>query len=466
MPYLQEEEDPSLLENPEADEDGAFAGDIARANAVPPIAPTVPVGAVAPIGPAPAYLSGLDEPLGAQQPDLVPGMSGVTSDMLSRPAPEGYAFQVPRNDRYLAAIDKLEGIQGAYPEKTPPKWWQRGLAGVAGGLAGWSNAAGRTRNPIDIAHVSDEILHPGYADKLEQWKSRVVPSETAVQLEGQKSAAQWKGQQIQNETELKTAQGKAAMQHGDYWEKRADWERNQWKIDPKTGNLYNTVNGTVVPKAQTAEDRARIAHSLGATDAQATEYALNGKITTPKPATTGAPRLQPAPPGTALVDPVTGKAVFTNPARTPKEVDPLVEELRQQRLDDQKLKTSEAGQKVLDNIADRKNADERAVLDRRQKEIELKIGTGATADDVWKNADKFPKNVEKLKEINKRFAPQLQAIHDRYVGAARARRIDAPDLAIDPETLEYKPRNIASPQQPSTPKPGGKKIDLSAFDHR
>jgi len=60
---------------------------------------------------------------------------------------------------------------------TKPKWWQTALAAGLGAGAGWSNAAGRTRTPIDIGAATEGILHPGYQGRLEEWQSRVMPVE-------------------------------------------------------------------------------------------------------------------------------------------------------------------------------------------------------------------------------------------------------------------------------------------------
>jgi hypothetical protein len=102
------------------------------------------------------------------------------------------------NPGYEGALNKLESKYGDYPQMQQPKWWQR-LGGAAAGFgAGWSNAASRTRNPIDIAAMQENILHPGYRQKLEEWQSRVTPAQAQAEIEGQKQQAWWKNQEAQS----------------------------------------------------------------------------------------------------------------------------------------------------------------------------------------------------------------------------------------------------------------------------
>lgn len=87
------------------------------------------------------------------------------------------------SDAYSRAKAAEEAALASRPGLPQPKWWQRGLAGVAGGLAGWSNAAGRTKNPIDVQALGQNILAPGYQGKLQDWQSRVKTAQEGVQAE-------------------------------------------------------------------------------------------------------------------------------------------------------------------------------------------------------------------------------------------------------------------------------------------
>lgn len=192
----------------------------------------------------------------------------------------------PANGKPIAApppsgVDKAatdyEAALGGYPVKPEPKWYQRLAAAAVGGAAGWSNAAGRAR-PIDAQAVGENILAPGYKSKLESWRSRVVPAQAKLELETQRAGEARKGAESTAKTVELQAQTKMEQQHGDYWENRGNQERNQWKIDPKSGQLFNTITGQVTARPPTVQDRQKTAKSLGFNDESSRVYALTGKL--------------------------------------------------------------------------------------------------------------------------------------------------------------------------------------------
>lgn len=172
---------------------------------------------------------------------------------------------------YQDAMTRLEGAYGERPQLSQPKWWQRALGAAAGFGAGWSNAASRTRHPIDVAAMREDVLHPGYNQSLEQWQSRVTPLQAQAEIEGQKQSAWWKNTQLQAQADYMKA-------HGEYFRHRAEMEQNQWKIDPKTGTLFNTITGERSSPPQTPKDRYDLAKSLNTPEDEAQFYALNGSL--------------------------------------------------------------------------------------------------------------------------------------------------------------------------------------------
>jgi hypothetical protein len=258
----------------------------------------------------------------AGMPDFS-GTAPVPQDPASMSAgPAGPAGPGPG---YQDALTKLEGLYGDYPQRPQPKWWQRALGAVAGAGAGWSNAASRTRNPIDIGAMRENILAPGYEQKLAQWQSRVTPAQTQAGIEGQKQEAWWKQRHEQTEEDYRKAMGVQAMEHGAYWKHRAEMEQNQWKIDAKTGTLYNTVTGERSAPPPTPKDRYATAKALSPNmpEDEAQYYALNGNLsgyagtlaTPPKPEAAHS-----VAPGATLVGP-DGEVLYTNPrapGRTPQ----------------------------------------------------------------------------------------------------------------------------------------------------
>jgi hypothetical protein len=182
----------------------------------------------------------------------------------------------PANQALAAELAK----QPVLPE---PKWWQRLAGAGAGAAAGYSNAAGRTRNPIDLNELSQNILAPGYGQKLAEWKSRVAPLQQAAETETARNQAWWKNAATKAGIDQKAAEAEMQRQHGKYFENRSEMEQNQWKIDPRTGGVYNTITGERKTPPQTPQDRVALAKSLGFDDDAARVYGLTSKLPVDKP---------------------------------------------------------------------------------------------------------------------------------------------------------------------------------------
>ena len=133
----------------------------------------------------------------------------------------------------------LKAALATAPVKSNPTWWERLAAAGAGGAAGWSNAASRTKHPIDIGAVQENILHPGYQDKLSQWQSRVAPAEAQLQLAGQQVAAQ-------QAAEKNTATNEELKARADYYRGQG---RTSVTVTPDLERVSGGVlqAGTVVP---------------------------------------------------------------------------------------------------------------------------------------------------------------------------------------------------------------------------
>ncbi|MDE2098945.1 MAG: hypothetical protein KGL39_16955 [Patescibacteria group bacterium] len=414
-------------------------------------------------GPVAPPDTGQTAPLGSSS---IPGMPGVTFDMLEAPLPvsssapdktpnvapvpwyrdlgaklgltndSGRSNPVPTSGGYGDIMNRYQAELANMPTRGNPSWLQRLAAAGFGAVAGYTNAAGRIRTPIDIAKGQENILYPGYDNKMAAWQSRVAPLQQSAQIAGERQAAQWKGQQIQAESALKQAQAIAAMQHGQYWLNRSQQERNQWKIDPKTGALYNTVNGTRVDRPITPQDRFETALALiPATDPDRTEkasyYALNGKI--PDRPEHNANEWQ------MYLDAYGGDSrralaareaaqirVAQEKAKTP---DPLVDIARQAQID--KLKNDE-----LDKIADTKNRSEQQIQARRTAEINNLFSANRMGEQARDTAE----GQKALRAINRKYAPMLQNVQNEFANQARRRGVAAEDFDVNPDTLEYSPR--------------------------
>jgi hypothetical protein len=153
--------------------------------------------------------------------------------------------------------DKLFKALEDRPQRTKPKWWQSLGAAALGGAAGWSNAAGRTRKPIEVDESVDEILNPGYARKLTDWTSRVKQLQGQSEIEGKQNAAARQGRQDVAANSLHQAQM-------DHYKALAEMERGQGRngsvpvtkaIEEMTGGIFKV--GQQI-SSSTATELARI----------------------------------------------------------------------------------------------------------------------------------------------------------------------------------------------------------------
>lgn len=344
---------------------------------------------------------------------------------------------VGKDTTYEGALKTLAQESADRPVMTAPKWYQKLGAAALGAASGYSNAAGRAR-PINISDATENILHPGYKTKLEEWQSRVVPAQQQADILGQQVKAERESNLAQSQERLRAAQALQAMQHGAYWQSRSEQERNQWKIDPKTGNLYNTIDGRVVNKAPTAKDRYETAIALGATKDEAKQYALAGKITTTAPhapaitAAALAMRANGAITGNPQIDAMDPKAAL-KAIDDAKDRDPMADLYRQTMLDQKK-------QADLDAIGNWKADRERQIIHDRNQALKADAYGNLPSEDA-------------IQRINDAARVQLQQVQDQFAGKARARGLNPDDYDVSIEgvgpgkagSITYKRRNTLVP---------------------
>lgn len=382
--------------------------------------PDAPPSAIPPARPLP--------PTDARGMQLIAGPSGVTA------APTG---------GYSGALNRLEAEVRNQPTMSTPKWWERALASGLGAVAGYSNAASRTRNPIDISKATENIEHPGYAQQLESWRSRIAPLQAEVGIEGQKVGAEQASRKLASEEQLKAAQAEAAMQHGAYWLSRSEQERNQWKMDPKTGILFNTITGKKVEPSQSPKDRYDIAIALHATPAEAVEYSLTGKITPGRTKNEWQLYLDAnnQDSAKALKQYQDDKIRVAKASRRPTAgLSDLATEMKKASLE--KLRNDE-----LDKIPEKKLADERSIMDKHRQELAQTFGANNNFNGKsGVEAMKTPDGLRAIDAINAKYASQLQNVEDTFASSA-ARHLNSSDIAhfdvrANPTThkIEYAPR--------------------------
>lgn len=410
-----------------------------------------------PEGPPGNYLSGPDDSDNAVTPDsLVPGMHGVTFRDLSTPAPLEPPAVLPPSE-YQKAIAARQALQGSYPVKKAPNWMERVAAGALGGAAGWSNAARRAA-PIDIGKVTEGVLYPGYDSKLAAWQSKVIPADQSVQLAGEQAAAGWKGQQIQSETQLKSAQTQMNLDRARMYNSMAA-NRGRFRVDTKTGQVFDTTTGTFVQHPQTIDDILKTLPPDVPRD-QALNYALSvsggGKYTAPKPvaATHNVSEWQ------SYLDANGGDSAKALAAKQRDEIararqsrDPMADVARQELMD-------RRAQNDLDVIGTSTTAMRNRILDQHNRELSaLSSGQRVLPNGVTPESE--------AARLTKEAADQLQQVQNQYVARGRARGIQVDDFDVVPNpdgSISYRPRNpapaatvrapaAAAPQAPIQPSP-------------
>lgn len=414
--------------------------------------PGMPVSPDQPVAAAPPDAPGHYDPEAGWMLDAPPPLVPDTGAGPVAPPEKKSAFApMPGSDGFTTALQNREDIAAQRPVMGKPKWWERVAAGAAGGLAGFSNAAGRAR-PIDIPGMTQAIEHPGYQNRLEEWQSRMIPAEQRAEIEGQKAAAGWKSQEVAGQAALRDAQATQAMAHGQYWLSRSEQERNQWKIDPKTGILYNTVTRQTIQAAPTVKDRYQTAIALLSAanggkplseedKQQALEYSFNGKLSEHADRNPNEWALYLKANGgdsaAAIKAWQADKIAAAKAARRPTGG---MTELQQINLD-------QRNNLNLDRIANKKNTDERSILDRHRIELSQTFDQ----NHMGTQAMGTPEGQKKIDEINGKYAHELQTMQDEFARQTRQwvpGTVDIPDVDItaNPTThkIEWNPR-VAAP---------------------
>lgn len=333
--------------------------------------------------------------------------------------------------------DVLRQALGNAPRETAPKWWQRGLGAVAGFGAGWSNAAGRSRHPIDIGEMRENVLHPGYQQKLQEWQSRVAPLQQIAALDRGQSDQERKDRQLDMQESWLKARAEGEHQRGIMWAARAR-AYDQGKIgsakaaSPTTQDLLNNI--------------AQYEKALGRkfSDSEVNYYLLN------KGNMSGY--------GGTLANPdkrytVEETAAGLNPNATKEQVASAMGVIQAKRESDPTLTASrllsqQATQQTMDlnrqRMAAGIEADKAKVFDQVRREHEALVKNllahypGVASEDQLrkhKNATYRTEGGAALDKINESLASRLQTALDEYARRVQANGGTPEQWVIDPKTL-------------------------------
>jgi hypothetical protein len=365
--------------------------------------------------------------------------SNVTSSPVADPAPAtnpqthaeiaAPATPAPRQSREQDAIKAYDDYTKEHPrpEATKPKFWQQLAAMGIGGMAGWTNAAGRVRHPLDPGPAQDFIQHPFLQQRQAEWDSHTAPMAQRIKLGHE-------ADQSERATELEQAQAGAA-------------------------------NARAV-ESQAKAERAR----RGTPD-----KALNYKDVAPEH---------------TLYDPNTGQAVFTAPPSAGKPKEPAKPKTLWEALlsdDPEQVKRGQAGyefetktrgkyasdhtdyegrdfrrQQQAANAADKVEHAKTTEEDRLWGAYHNELGKLLKTANDGRNSSGDPEFVTKEDLLkDKRYQPQVQSLNGRYQkrfqnvqdGYARSVRSapgggQAEDWQVGPD-LQYSKRGAAPPSAPA-----------------
>lgn len=386
-----------------------------------PVPSDSPLAPVTPISDGPGWVSGTDQP-----DNPLP----FRNDSL--PAP---AARVIGKDRNLqGALETARQIDAQMPIRPKPKLLNSIAAGALGAAAGYSNAARRAA-PIDVKTATDPILYPGYDQKLASWQSRQAAAKQQVENFGQQVGAEMASQKAQSEAQLKYAQAEAAIKHGDYWERRSEQERNQWKIAPD-GSLYNTIDGqrVVAPPSAGAKYKAAMAITGGDKEKSA-YYALNGKL--PAPTQHNVSEWQ------SYLDANGGDSTKALAAKNRDDIHKAIAS-RDPSVAGYRNFEEQTARDAMANKVNKERVDEEQ---RIHSDMQAKLTQLTTAG---QNADR-PRREAQIKAA---AAAALTAMQQKYADAIRRGGGTAEDMDVDPVTLQWKPRvAAANPYAPSAGNP-------------
>lgn len=158
--------------------------------------------------------------------------------------------------RHQSDLEALRNISMNPPPAPNPKWWQKALAGAAGGFIGYANAGGRIR-PVDPSGVIQAIEAPGWGRKLGDYQRQQQAAAQAAQISGSEAEALGNVASLEASTEEKSARAESERQRGAYWEQKSLQEKNRYKVDPKTGAIYDTQTGEIKTPPRSLEQQMK-----------------------------------------------------------------------------------------------------------------------------------------------------------------------------------------------------------------
>jgi len=184
-------------------------------NVPPPVQNLPPQGPPQELPPAPMDLPVKSRPM--PPPDFFPGQEASPDPTMITQRPE--APPLPGYQDWKDSQQDFKNIQSQRPKLEKPSIWNRLAGGVAGGIGGYmasSPSAITRQNAGKLDQLSSRLLHPGHAEKMQEWKSDMDASEKRLGM---------------YQDSVKTEQGlKDSESRRDYMQSQSDYQKELPRI--------------------------------------------------------------------------------------------------------------------------------------------------------------------------------------------------------------------------------------------
>lgn len=148
------------------------------------------------------------------------------------------------------SADALAKIIGQKPKAEQPKWWQRLAAAGVGAAAGYANAEGKLRHPVDASGAIDAIYDvPGQQRRLSDWQTQVGGAQAAADAAKTKEEGWWKNRQLASSEAAQEANAEHTRAQTGLVKQQAETLAQEGKRAPKGnfltvgGGLFNAETG-------------------------------------------------------------------------------------------------------------------------------------------------------------------------------------------------------------------------------
>jgi hypothetical protein len=189
---------------------------------------------------------------------------------------------------YNESAARLARIIGQHPVPKKPGFLQNLAAAGIGAMAGYTNAAGRVRKPIDASGAIQSIQYPGLPRQMAAWEAQKEAAQAQMATEQEKLAQVAKQRQIATTEETAAAMQEMRRMQAAEYKRKSEQEAKETVYTDSKGIVRKKGTGEVVDKPPTLEtqvaERKKIAVENGwdLNDVYVQEWIRTGAHTSPR----------------------------------------------------------------------------------------------------------------------------------------------------------------------------------------